>query len=185
MLGSKWVAATLHGLRFPFDDLVGVKPGLRNLHLAAGTQMSRATPASGRRSTTSRPRCLYTVPGSPATGARRHILGHQTIPAPRAKKSPPPSLLRETGKYLAATYSHRTCRPNTIGAAAFHFRVRNGTGWFHHALATRGQPCLCRAGSLMVGAVSSHWPVVMGRQVPQAIARPLPAIGWWPMFTAL
>ena len=55
------------------------------------------------------------------------------------KKSPAPSLLKMPGKYLAATYSHRTCRPNTIGAAAFHFRVRNGTGWFHRALVTRGQ----------------------------------------------
>jgi hypothetical protein len=43
------------------------------------------------------------------------------------------------GLYLATTYSHRTYRPTTIGAAAFHFRVRNGTGWFHHALVTRGQ----------------------------------------------
>ena len=61
------------------------------------------------------------------------------------KKSPAPSLLKMPGKYLAATYSHRTCRPNTIGAAAFHFRVRNGTGWFHRALATRGRSC-CRSG---------------------------------------
>ena len=79
----------------------------------------------------------------------------QSTPAPSGqKKSPPPSLLRETGKYLAATYSHRTCRPNTIGAAAFHFRVRNGTGWFHHALATRGQPRSIGAGSLMVGGLA-------------------------------
>lgn len=45
----------------------------------------------------------------------------------------------ERGVYLATTYSHRTCRPTTIGAEAFHFRVRNGTGWFHLALVTRGQ----------------------------------------------
>ena len=66
------------------------------------------------------------------------------------KKSPAPSFLKMPGKYLAATYSHRTCRPNTIGAAAFHFRVRNGTGWFHRALATRGRPCSIRAGTLEV-----------------------------------
>ena len=59
----------------------------------------------------------------------RHIL---------AKKEPG-SLLREPGIYLATTYSHRTYRPTTIGAAAFHFRVRNGTGWFHRAVVTRGQ----------------------------------------------
>ena len=45
----------------------------------------------------------------------------------------------DPGVYLATTYSHRTCRPTTIGAEAFHFRVRNGTGWFHLALVTRGQ----------------------------------------------
>ena len=55
------------------------------------------------------------------------------------KKEPGPSDLLEPGLYLATTYSHRTCRPTTIGAAAFHFRVRNGTGWFHRALVTRGQ----------------------------------------------
>ncbi len=43
------------------------------------------------------------------------------------------------GMDLATTYSHRTYRPTTIGAAAFHFRVRNGTGWFHRALVTRGR----------------------------------------------
>ena len=49
------------------------------------------------------------------------------------------------GLYLATTYSHRTYRPTTIGAAAFHFRVRNGTGWFHRAVVTRVQ-CWDRAG---------------------------------------
>ena len=39
-------------------------------------------------------------------------------------------------KIPAATYSCGTYRPTTIGAAAFHFRVRNGTGWDHCALAT-------------------------------------------------
>ena len=38
---------------------------------------------------------------------------------------------------LATTYSRGTYRPTTIGANAFHFRVRNGTGWFHTAVATR------------------------------------------------
>jgi hypothetical protein len=57
-------------------------------------------------------------------------------------KKVPGSLLQEPGIYLATTYSHRTYRPTTIGAAAFHFRVRNGTGWFHRALVTRGQPRL-------------------------------------------
>ena len=43
------------------------------------------------------------------------------------------------GINLATTYSHRTYRPTTIGAAAFHFRVRDGTGWFHCAVVTRGE----------------------------------------------
>ncbi len=38
---------------------------------------------------------------------------------------------------LAATYSHMAYRHTTIGATMFHFRVRNGTGWFHCAMATR------------------------------------------------
>lgn len=46
-------------------------------------------------------------------------------------------LSKMPGLDLATTYSHRTCRPTTIGAAAFHFRVRNGTGWFRHAMVTR------------------------------------------------
>jgi hypothetical protein len=57
--------------------------------------------------------------------------------SPCAKKEPGSNCL-EPGIYLATTYSHRTYRPTTIGAAAFHFRVRNGTGWFHRALVTRG-----------------------------------------------
>lgn len=39
---------------------------------------------------------------------------------------------------LATTYSHGTYRPTTIGAKPFHFRVRNGTGWFQFAMVTRG-----------------------------------------------
>jgi hypothetical protein len=54
-------------------------------------------------------------------------------------KKEPGSNCLEPGIYLATTYSHKTYRLTTIGAAAFHFRVRNGTGWFHHALVTRGQ----------------------------------------------
>src|SRR4029077_16900801 len=38
---------------------------------------------------------------------------------------------------LATSYSRTACRRTTIGAAAFHFRVRNGNGWCHHATVTR------------------------------------------------
>ena len=49
---------------------------------------------------------------------------------------------------LATTYSRGTCRPTTIGAAAFHFRVRDGNGWFHRAMVTRG------SAVISVGALS-------------------------------
>ena len=40
-------------------------------------------------------------------------------------------------KCLAVTYSH-TGRPRTtIGAEQFHFRVRNGIGWFPLAIVAR------------------------------------------------
>ena len=40
------------------------------------------------------------------------------------------------GKALAVTYS-RMRMHTTIGACAFHFRVRDGIGWFHAAMFTR------------------------------------------------
>jgi hypothetical protein len=38
---------------------------------------------------------------------------------------------------LATSYSRTACRRTTIGAGAFHFRVRNGNGWCHYAIVTR------------------------------------------------
>jgi hypothetical protein len=38
---------------------------------------------------------------------------------------------------LATSYSRKAYRRTTIGAAAFHFRVRNGNGWCHYAIVTR------------------------------------------------
>src|SRR4051794_29809208 len=40
-------------------------------------------------------------------------------------------------KSLAVTYSGMPERHTTIGAERFHFRVRNGIGWFPLAIATR------------------------------------------------
>ena len=40
---------------------------------------------------------------------------------------------------LATSYSRTAYRRTTIGAAAFHFRVRNGNGWCHHAKVTRAE----------------------------------------------
>ena len=39
---------------------------------------------------------------------------------------------------LATSYSRTAYRRTTIGAAAFHCRVRNGNGWCHCAIVTRG-----------------------------------------------
>ena len=55
------------------------------------------------------------------------------------KKSARSSFGEDRAIDLATTYFHRTYRPTIIGAAAFHFRVRNGTGWFHRAVVTRGE----------------------------------------------
>ena len=38
---------------------------------------------------------------------------------------------------LATSYSRTAYRRTTIGAAAFHCRVRNGNGWGHRAIVTR------------------------------------------------
>ena len=52
------------------------------------------------------------------------------------KKTPAGNPAGALGKALAMTYS-RMRMHTTIGAAAFHFRVRNGIGWFHSAMVTR------------------------------------------------
>ena len=79
-----------------------------------------------------------TLAGDPASASATAFL-EWTDGLMGTKKSARPRCYSGPGEDLAATYSHRTCRPNTIGAAAFHFRVRNGTGWFHRALATRSR----------------------------------------------
>ena len=40
-------------------------------------------------------------------------------------------------KSLAVSYSHMGRPHTTIGAERFHFRVRNGIGWFPPAMAAR------------------------------------------------
>ena len=52
------------------------------------------------------------------------------------KKNPQPRLGVFGIKTLAMTYS-RMRMHTTIGACAFHFRVRNGIGWDHAAIVTR------------------------------------------------
>ena len=55
---------------------------------------------------------------------------------PGKRKPPQENPAGVLGKALAMTYS-RMRMHTTIGAAAFHFRVRNGIGWFHSAMVTR------------------------------------------------
>ena len=47
------------------------------------------------------------------------------------------ALTMERGVNLATSYFRTTYRSTIIGAAAFHFRVRNGNGWGHCAKITR------------------------------------------------
>ena len=55
------------------------------------------------------------------------------------KKEKPPSRKRRglCVRCLAVTYSHMGKPHTTIGAGRFHFRVRNGIGWFPPAIAAR------------------------------------------------
>ena len=49
-----------------------------------------------------------------------------------------PALVPKSGHFVLATsYSRTAYRRTTIGAAAFHCRVRNGNGWCHCATITR------------------------------------------------
>ena len=54
---------------------------------------------------------------------------------------------------LATSYSRTACRRTTIGAAAFHFRVRNGNGWCHYAIVTRVRT---RAGGSLLSQRRKH-----------------------------
>src|SRR5579872_5981646 len=61
----------------------------------------------------------------------------------RSQNAKTPGTLRLRGLHdeiLAVTYSGMPERHTTIGAERFHFRVRNGIGWFPLAMAAR-QTC--------------------------------------------
>ena len=63
------------------------------------------------------------------------------------KKNPGPYGSGFSDRSLAVTYSHMGKPHTTIGAERFHFRVRNGIGWFTLAIAARqtGYPFIERA----------------------------------------
>ncbi len=52
-------------------------------------------------------------------------------------KKAPFLVSKKRGIILATTYSRTSYTSTTIGAMAFHFRVRDGNGWGHHARITR------------------------------------------------
>src|SRR5690349_8040002 len=71
---------------------------------------------------------------------RRVIADRNNTLEPRRtqkKRSPAPCFHRRRGVTLATSYFRTTYRGTIIGAAAFHFRVRNGNGWSHCAGITR------------------------------------------------
>src|SRR6185312_2780239 len=81
-------------------------------------------------------------------GKRTAGIGH--VAAPTLRRGARPWLGAETRKprhsfecrglrmrSLAVTYSGMACGHTTIGAERFHFRVRNGIGWFPLAIAAR------------------------------------------------
>src|SRR5204862_7679260 len=55
----------------------------------------------------------------------------------RRQNKTPADLLTCGCSILATSYSRTAYRRTTIGAAAFHCRVRNGNGWGHCAIITR------------------------------------------------
>ena len=55
------------------------------------------------------------------------------------KRTTPRGFLLSGPLNLATSYSRTTYRCTTIGAAAFHFRVRDGNGWCHRVMITRGR----------------------------------------------
>ena len=120
------------------------KPG------AGREKVSRAQPSKGGNATT--PAHFRHRPASRARLRRR-------------KEKPPQGDPAGVGcKALAMTYS-RMRMHTTIGAAAFHFRVRNGIGWFHSAMVTRERvevAVRCGVAHALVGCHGSCLPGGMG-----------------------
>ena len=73
------------------------------------------------------------------------------------KREPRPAFAGRGSLTLAMSYSRTPLRCTTIGAAAFHCRVRNGDGWFHCAMITRRlvKPKSARGGRYGAGLTST------------------------------
>ena len=77
------------------------------------------------------------------------VIRHANVATKRLQNKEPQDPFGTWGSStLAMSYSRTTYRCTTIGAAAFHFRVRNGNGWCHCARITRRlvKPKLARGG---------------------------------------
>src|SRR5512146_410958 len=80
---------------------------------------------------------------APCTAQRNPVTGlaarqnHQERFAPDSKKPPRSPSGVFANQSLAVTYSGMPAGHTTIGAERFHFRVRNGIGWFPLAMAAR------------------------------------------------
>ena len=117
------------------DPIVGLQPFLDSMRGKGSERYSQKPKNAGEARIEVRHHASRYVPIAPDL---RPPVQFPPLP-PGAKKSARPLLSKKPGKYLATTYSRGAFRPTTIGAAAFHFRVRDGTGWFHYALVTRRQ----------------------------------------------
>jgi hypothetical protein len=73
----------------------------------------------------------------------------------RQKKNPPTFPSGGLGGILAVTYSHLAYGQTTIGAERFHFRVRNGIGWFPPAMTAR--KTVARAADRSGAVLSEMW----------------------------
>ena len=73
---------------------------------------------------------------APAARGKQKSKPRGQISSPGYEKAPP-LVSKRRGVLLATSYFRTTYRCTIIGAAAFHFRVRNGNGWDHCARITR------------------------------------------------
>ena len=79
-----------------------------------------------------------------------------------AKKSAQLLVSKQLGGRLATSYFRTSLRRTIIGAAAFHFRVRNGNGWGHCARITRRAEGIYHLGFGHLAFGSAHGEVGAG-----------------------
>ncbi len=109
---------------------------------------SRALPVPASRGDPLRP-----IPLSPWERARVRV-----PPSPPNEKPPDTSTRRRAADSQERAgdglFSARGCPPSIVGAAAFHFRVRDGNGWGHRAPITSSTQIVARLW--LIRRVKSH-----------------------------